>query len=87
MYYVYVLTSKKDKKLYIGYTNDLQRRFKEHNKGLVKSTKHRFPFVLAYYEAYISQKDAKHREKTIKRYSGSLTHLRKRVKNSLIISK
>jgi len=38
------------------------------------------------YEAYASKKDAKHRENMLKRYSGSYTHLKKRIKNSLIIS-
>ena len=33
MYYVYVLQSKKDKKLYMGYTDNLQKRFKQHNDG------------------------------------------------------
>jgi putative endonuclease len=51
-HYVYVLKSLKDHKLYIGKTDDLKRRFKEHNKGKVLSTKNRVPFELIYYEAY-----------------------------------
>ncbi|MDD3102147.1 MAG: GIY-YIG nuclease family protein [Patescibacteria group bacterium] len=86
MFYVYILKSIKDKKSYIGYTDDLQRRFQEHNQGLVESTKPRIPFKLVYYEAYSSKKDAKHRENMLKKYSGSCTHLKKRIKNSLIIS-
>jgi len=34
MYYVYVLQSLKDKKLYIGYTTNLKRRLKEHKYGV-----------------------------------------------------
>lgn len=55
MYYVYILKSTKDNKHYIGSTNDLKRRFKEHQLGKVDSTKSRRPFLLEYYEAYSSK--------------------------------
>ena len=87
MYYVYLLRSEKDDKLYIGFTSDLKNRIKQHNQGLSKSTKSRGPFKLVYYEAYLAKKDAKNREKMLKRFSGSYNHLRKRVENSLIVSK
>lgn len=87
MYYVYVLKSLKDSKLYIGYTNDLKKRLSEHNTKKSKSTKHRAPFKLVYYEAYISEEDAKDREYKLKRFSGSYIHLKGRIKNSLILSK
>ena len=35
-FYIYVLESKKDKELYIGYTNNLRKRIEEHNKGKIK---------------------------------------------------
>ena len=66
MYYIYVLRSLKDGKLYNGYTNNLKRRFLEHNNGLVESTKNRTPFKLIYYEAYCNQQDATSREKYFK---------------------
>jgi putative endonuclease len=66
MYYVYVLQSKKDGNIYIGYSTDLKRRFEEHNSGKVKSTKPRVPFELAYYEAYKNKKDATEREYFLK---------------------
>jgi putative endonuclease len=66
MYYVYVIQSIKDKKLYIGHTDNLIKRFKEHNTGLVKSTKPRTPFKLAYYEACNILDDAINREKSLK---------------------
>ncbi len=84
MFYVYVLKSKKDGSLYIGLTNDLQRRFKEHNQKLVDSTKLKTPWELVYYEAYTSEKDARTREHQIKRFSGAYTHLKKRIKNSIL---
>ncbi|MBI4225093.1 MAG: GIY-YIG nuclease family protein [Candidatus Sungbacteria bacterium] len=46
MFYVYILQSLKDKNLYIGRTNNLARRIKEHNSGKVASTKSRRPFVM-----------------------------------------
>ena len=51
MYYVYVLLSEKDGNWYTGYTDDLKRRFEEHNKGLVYASRKRRPFKLIYYEA------------------------------------
>lgn len=59
MYYVYLLKSKKDSTLYIGYTNDLKGRLVEHNEGQSIATKHKAPFQLIYYESYKSQSDAK----------------------------
>jgi len=53
MYYVYILKSNKDDNLYIGYTNDLRRRLKEHNTSFSKATKSRLPLKLVYYEAYL----------------------------------
>ena len=59
-HYVYILRSVKDKKLYTGYTKNLKLRFKQHQKGLIVSTKNRRPLELIYYEACLSQKDATH---------------------------
>ncbi len=70
MYYVYILQSKKDNKLYIGYSENLKKRFEVHQKGKVKSTKNRLPLVLIYYEAYITKLDAKKREVFLKSGSG-----------------
>lgn len=84
MFYVYVLKSEKDGKIYIGSTNDLKRRLFEHNNKEEKSTHYRAPFRLIYYEAYLAEKDARIRESQLKRFSGAYTHLKKRIKNSLI---
>ena len=66
MFYVYVLRSLKDKKLYSGYSSNLKQRFYSHNKGEIKITKQRRPFELIYYEAYKNQQDATAREKFFK---------------------
>ena len=73
MYYVYVLLSLKDKKLYIGYTTDLRKRFSEHKQGKVKSTRSRRPLKLIFYEAYKSNEDAKRREQYFKTSKGKST--------------
>ncbi len=62
MYYVYILCSSKDGKLYIGSTPDLKKRIEKHSKGYVLATKNRRPLSLIYYESYISPRDAKRRE-------------------------
>lgn len=70
-YYVYILESELIKKeLYIGYTEDLRKRFKEHNDGLSKSTKRYLPWKLIYYEACLNINDAKRREKYFKTSQG-----------------
>jgi len=61
-YYVYVLKSLHKDFLYVGFTTDLQKRFREHNNGEELSTKHYAPFDLIHYEAYRNKKDAKRRE-------------------------
>ena len=70
MYYVYILFSEKDKQLYTGFTDNLRSRFKAHAEGYVKATKHRKPLKLIYYEAYISESDARRREKYLKGGNG-----------------
>ena len=66
MYYVYVLQSTKDNKLYSGYTRDLKHRIELHNKGLVPTTKNRRPLKLIYYEACLNKNDAVRREQYLK---------------------
>jgi len=66
MFYTYVLKSKRDSNLYIGYTKDLRNRLAEHQKGLVDSTKDRLPLELVYYEACTNSEKALEREKFFK---------------------
>ena len=84
MFYVYVLKSKKDGKLYIGSTKDLKKRHKEHQKGKSFSTKYRLPVKLVYYEAFHSEKDARAREVKLKHFGGAIRHLKDRISNSLL---
>ncbi len=70
MFYVYILFSEKDKKLYTGFSPDLKSRITAHQKGFVKATKHRRPLRLIYYESYFSELDARRREKYLKGGNG-----------------
>jgi putative endonuclease len=83
MYYIYVLQSKKDKSVYIGYTNDLKKRFAEHNKGLCISTKSKRPFCLVYCEGYSSEIDARTRERRLKQFKNAYKELLKRINSCL----
>jgi len=86
MFYVYILRSKKDNDLYIGSTNDLRRRFLEHNNGKVFSTRKRTPFELIYYEAYKSEDDARQREHNLKLRRNAFSQLKRRLSESLKIN-
>jgi putative endonuclease len=66
MFYVYVLRSLKNQRLYIGCTNNLERRVFEHNAGLSTYTRTTRPFVLLYHEVFDDLKAARRREKTLK---------------------
>lgn len=83
MYYVYVLASLKTKWLYVGYTSDLRKRFRQHNAGKSNYTRKYLPWRLVYYEAYASKLDAMEREKSLKRHAKGLSLLKKRITRSL----
>jgi putative endonuclease len=70
-FYVYLLKSYEYDKLYVGSTNDLRKRLKEHNYGLNQSTKPYKPWKLIYYEACLNITDAKRRERYLKTNQGS----------------
>ncbi|OGZ36930.1 MAG: hypothetical protein A3A94_02780 [Candidatus Portnoybacteria bacterium RIFCSPLOWO2_01_FULL_43_11] len=80
MYYVYVLLSKKDNKLYFGYTEDLSKRIEKHYNGEVSSTKYRLPLELIYYEAYKDRNDALQREKSLKKSGRAPEMLKRRLR-------
>jgi len=82
MYFVYILQSEKNRSLYIGYTNDIFRRLKEHNEGKSKFTKSFKPYRLIFYEAFLNQRDAKAREEYLKSGWG-FRSIKKMLKNYL----
>lgn len=79
MYYLYVLRSGRDGKLYLGSTNDLKKRLFDHNNGKVFSTKYRAPLELLYYEAYREEKLARLRESRLKSFGKGYQELKKRI--------
>jgi len=78
MYFVYVLKSTKDTKLYYGLTANLENRLVEHNKGKVQATKGRIPFDIVYFETVANLAEARKKEKYFKSGFG-----RKYIKNKL----
>ena len=78
-YYTYVLKSQKDKKLYIGWSNNLKERVGKHKRGLVPATKFRLPIELVYYEACTDKQAAVAREKQLKTGFGR-AYLKRRLK-------
>lgn len=85
MFYTYILKSKKDGKLYTGSTNDLRKRFNQHNTGRSTYTKNRGPYVLIYYEACLDEKDARSREKYLKSGMGK-RYIKNRIKRFLSLT-
>jgi putative endonuclease len=86
MFFVYILKSKKDDKLYLGSTNDLRERIKKHNSGLVESTKKRVPLKLVYYEAYAAEEEARRREHNLKLRARVYRQLALRIRKSIQIA-
>ena len=70
MYYVYILRSQKNGKLYKGLSGDLKRRVKKHKTGKVTFTRNNGPWQLIYYEAFLSKKDAGEEELFLKSGKG-----------------
>lgn len=82
MFYIYIIQSKINNNIYIGFTSDLRKRLIEHNQGLNFSTKRYMPWKLIYYEACLEQNDAKRREKYLKTTQGGRL-IKRRIKDYL----
>ena len=68
-YYVYILASRRNGTLYIGVTNNLQKRVWEHKNNLVKGFTEKYNIhLLVYYEQFDDIKQAIMREKQLKRW-------------------
>ena len=79
-FFVYILTSYNGNAMYIGITNDLQRRINEHKSDLIPGFTKRYRIhKLVYYESCTDVLVAIEREKQIKSWS-------RRRKNALVES-
>jgi putative endonuclease len=63
---LYILKSHKHGRFYVGSTDDLERRFKEHNSGHTKSTKSGMPWEVVFTEVFAASIDGLRAEKKIK---------------------
>ena len=84
MYFVYILYSLRDHKLYKGFTSNIQNRLLKHNSGGSKSTSHRKPFVIVYIELFENKSEALKREKYFKSIEGG-TALKQQLVDSSIL--
>ena len=66
MYVVYALKSLSTDQIYIGQTNAIERRLKEHNSGIVKSTKNRMPWELIAIQEVRARSEARWIERSLK---------------------
>ncbi|WKN43585.1 GIY-YIG nuclease family protein [Tunicatimonas pelagia] len=79
MFYVYAISSLKRNYIYVGLTNNLDRRLGEHNKGHNRTTKPYAPFAVILSESYPTRAGARKREKQLKSGSGK-EYLKKLIK-------
>ena len=78
-----MLYSKKLNNFYLGYSANLKDRLKIHISGKNKSTKKANDWILAYYEAYLTEKTARKREASLKRSGKAYVSLKQRIRTSL----
>ena len=68
-YYVYILTNKSNKVLYIGVTNDLERRMYEHKNKVIDGFTRKYNLTkLVYFETTTDVNSAIEREKQLKNW-------------------
>jgi len=66
MFYTYAIKSIKKNYIYVGLTNNINRRIKEHQMGFNKTTKPYLPFKIILQEQYSTRTEARQREKYLK---------------------
>ena len=85
MYVVYVIQHTFTKQIYMGKTNNLQRRLSEHNRGNQSATKRKGgKWILVYAEAYRDKRDAYDRESKLKQHGSNKRWLKNRIRHSML---
>jgi putative endonuclease len=69
-YFVYALVSKIDRRIYVGISENPEKRLIEHNSGKTKSTKGFIPWELFFKRAFKTRIEAREYEKYYKSGSG-----------------
>jgi putative endonuclease len=69
-FYVYVLRSELTGRRYVGSRQDLDHRFREHNAGESKATKHGIPWRIVHHESCSTRAEAVRRERYFKTGKG-----------------
>jgi putative endonuclease len=85
MYYIYALKCVPRNgqwKFYIGYTANLKARLQKHRSKATQTTRRFKSIELVYYEACVSEKDARQRERQLKTGFGR-GYLNRRLENYL----
>src|SRR5690606_23610030 len=70
MIYVYAIRSLNKDYIYVGMTNDIDRRFRQHNKGYNKITQPYLPYKLIYSRSFSDRRQARQHEKAMKSSTG-----------------
>ncbi|MEL6924597.1 MAG: GIY-YIG nuclease family protein [Bacteroidota bacterium] len=70
MWFVYAIKSIDHNYIYVGLSNNVERRLMEHNKGYNRSTKAYRPFFIIYTESFATRIEARKKEKFLKAGSG-----------------
>jgi len=71
MFYVYAIESNCSGRVYIGQTNDIEKRLSFHNSGYVKSTCKDIPWRLIAFERFDTRDKARWCETKLKRSRGT----------------
>lgn len=79
MFFVYVIKSLKDSSTYIGSSENVENRLKQHNMGKTRSIKSKVPFYLVHVEEYDSKTEAIKRELRLKNNSWEKEQLFKKI--------
>ena len=70
MFWVYALESLQAKRIYVGHTQDIDIRLKNHNSGRVKSTAKDRPWTVIALEKVESKNEAMWLERSLKKSRG-----------------